>query len=247
MCASATDSITIGRALLEQEKDTLIGPELKEAINITEEAFPHFDQHIQKSLDLFRMSKLKIYSKDKMIVYSTDHAIIGKSDHENELLEAALSGDIVSEFERENDVWDLVGEKKFKLDMVETYLPIKDMNNMYDSIVRDIDKSLDIITIRAILACVNHVITEGEGLEDVASRLGPWRKLQFYLTLLVGLVLGAWAVLSRDGAVEAAAGLFLISMAFIMASHRSLSARISEDEARIKEVERKATDYGCGR
>ena len=99
-----------GCALLEQEKDTLIGPELKEAINITEEAFPHFDQHIQKSLDLFRMSKLKIYSKDKTIVYCTDHTIIVKSVHENEPLEATLNGEVVSEFERENKVWDLEDE-----------------------------------------------------------------------------------------------------------------------------------------
>lgn len=48
---------------------------------------------------------------------------------------------------------------------------VNDMTNMYESIIRDVDKALDIITRRAISASVSHVIIEGKGLEQADSRI----------------------------------------------------------------------------
>lgn len=78
-----------------------------------------------------------------------------------------------------------------------------------------------------------------DGLDDVTSGLGALRKIQFYVTLFLGLGIGVWAVLTDDGAVEAAVAFFLIAMSFLMASQHTLTARIRQIESRLREVERR--------
>jgi len=48
---------------------------------------------------------------------------------------------------------------------------VESMNNMYDSILRDLGKISEIIMRRAISASVSHVVTEGVGLDDAILRL----------------------------------------------------------------------------
>jgi len=77
-----------------------------------------------------------------------------------------------------------------------------------------------------------------EGLDGVTTGLSAGRRLQFYLTLALGLALGVCAVLLHDGTVELAASFFLIAMAFVMASRLSLQKRVSDLEDRIARLER---------
>jgi uncharacterized membrane protein len=125
------DAIKYGRALLEHEIEPLIrsGPKSGTYITIDEAEFPFFDQRVKKSLEFLQVEKVKIYSEDKKIVYSTDHNIIGEIDRNNINLEEALSGRIVSKLQSGSEVWDLGSEQRFAVDMVETYIPVRDRDN----------------------------------------------------------------------------------------------------------------------
>jgi hypothetical protein len=88
-----------------------------------------------------------------------------------------------------------------------------------------------------------------EGLDNVTSHLGFGRKAQFYLTLMLGLGIGIWAAWSPDRTVEAMSAFFLVAMAFVMASHWSLSARIRVLETCLRQREDRSPFEGgsCSR
>ncbi len=143
-----SDAVTIGLALLEQEKETFINEDdtQRKYIKIDKEEYSSFDQRVRKSLDIFRLVKLKIYSPEGIIIYSTDPEIVGRSDTKNKDLISALNGNVSSKLESENEVWDLTDEEKIGSEMVETYLPIKDQNN---DIVGVFEIYMDVSTYRS--------------------------------------------------------------------------------------------------
>lgn len=126
-----TDAESLGRALLEQEMETLIRSDLEadKPVAVDMDEFRLFDQRVRRNLGVFQVPKIKIYSKDKKIVYSSDNTIIGKIDRRNENLDKALRGETVSLFQSGGEGWDLDDEQRFDPDMVETYLPIRDSHN----------------------------------------------------------------------------------------------------------------------
>jgi hypothetical protein len=126
-----TDAESLGRALLEQEMETLIRSDLEagKSVAVDEDEFRFFDQRVRRNLGVFQVPKIKIYSKDKKIVYSSDNTIIGKIDRRNENLDKALRGETISLFQSGGEGWDLDDEQRFDPDMVETYLPIRDSHN----------------------------------------------------------------------------------------------------------------------
>lgn len=71
--------------------------------------------------------KLKIFNRQGQIIYSTDPEIIGVVDSHNLKLQKALRGEIVSRLEKGQSVWDLVGEKGPRKEMIETYVPMLDL------------------------------------------------------------------------------------------------------------------------
>ena len=85
-----------------------------------------FDRHIRKFLQPFDIVKIKIYNVESRVIYSTDPAIIGKFDPDNKRLKRALLGDNDSKLEKKNKVIDLAGEQRFDVDVVETYVPVRD-------------------------------------------------------------------------------------------------------------------------
>ena len=74
----------------------------------------------------FGVYKIKLYSADRRVAYSTDRDIIGQADNNNETLERALRGEIVSKRYRKDRVTDLKGEQRFGVEVVGTYLPVQD-------------------------------------------------------------------------------------------------------------------------
>jgi hypothetical protein len=126
-----TDAIHIGQALFERERQAMLysDPEGKLHFFIGDDNPIDFDQRIRKYLQPLRIVKIKIFSNDKKIVYSTDDTIIGKIDISNEDLNRSLHGEVVSKVRSKERVWDLSSEQKFDLDLVETYLPLKDKDN----------------------------------------------------------------------------------------------------------------------
>ena len=125
------DAVNLGNALLEYEMKTFMrsDPEGNTNIVISETDFSPFDRNVQKNLGFSQVFKVKIYSENRKIAYSTDHGIIGRIVSDNESLEKALKGEVVSALQSGRDLWDLDDEQKLDLDMVETYLPIKDMKD----------------------------------------------------------------------------------------------------------------------
>ncbi len=83
------------------------------------------DELFRRTLPTLPVSKVKLYSRNRQIIYSTDEAIVDKFDTGNEMLEQALRGRIVSEFQSKADARDLRDEHKFSIDVVETYVPVR--------------------------------------------------------------------------------------------------------------------------
>jgi nitrogen-specific signal transduction histidine kinase len=125
------DAIGISKMIIERELNILLiyGSKGEKTLNLTTEDFPEVDKFMLSLLAPLNITKIKIFSKDGKIVYSTDHSIIGQTDSNNDKLKRALKGEVVSKLEKKDEVWDLAGEQRYDIDMVETYLPLRDKNN----------------------------------------------------------------------------------------------------------------------
>ena len=168
-----TDAINLGNALLEYEMKTFMRPDPEGNTNIviSENDFPPFNRSVQRNLGFSQVFKIKIYSEDRTIAYSTDRAIIGRKILDNEGLNKALKGEVVSGIESGRDLWDFDDEQRLDLDMVETYIPIKDMKNR---VVGAFEIYMDVSSYRA-------------GIRKVlAASLGA---LFFILTFIFGTLL----------------------------------------------------------
>ncbi|WP_293266286.1 GGDEF domain-containing protein [Neptunomonas sp.] len=120
------DAISVGEAIVSFEKHQLISVDDQniEHLRIPPDGFKKLDVTMQKALAPFDIIKIKVFTEDATIIYSTDHSIIGKSDPDNPSLQIALAGGVSSNRKTTEEVTDLLGEKKFDVDVVETYIPI---------------------------------------------------------------------------------------------------------------------------
>jgi len=120
------DAINVGEAILSLEKHQLITLDNQnvERLKITPDGFRQLDDTMQKALAPFEIIKVKVFSEDGTIIYSTEHSIIGQKDSNNPRLQIALSGGVSSNRRTKEEITDLYGEKKFGVDVVETYIPI---------------------------------------------------------------------------------------------------------------------------
>jgi diguanylate cyclase (GGDEF)-like protein len=120
------DAVRIGSALLALERGTLLAHSAEGSrIALDVEDFPQLDRRLRQFLKPFEIIKIKIFSYDGRIIYSTDPSIIGRIDAENSRLKKALAGEVDSRLEKKDEVIDLAEERKFDLDVVETYIPIR--------------------------------------------------------------------------------------------------------------------------
>lgn len=124
------DAIGISQAIYQHEEEMLIAYDLngEKTLSIDKENFAKIDKSMNDFLTPLNIIKIKIFSKDGRIAYSTDHTIIGQIDTHNENLNRALNGEIVSKLEYKDEIWDIAGEQKHDIDLVETYLPVRDKN-----------------------------------------------------------------------------------------------------------------------
>jgi diguanylate cyclase (GGDEF)-like protein len=122
------EAVRIGSALLGLERNTLLlhSPSGESRIAVDAGQLPLLDRRLRKYLQPFDIVKIKIFSAEKKIVYSTDPLIIGRVDADNRRLQRALAGQVDSRLEKKDEVLDLTEERKFAVDVVETYIPIRD-------------------------------------------------------------------------------------------------------------------------
>jgi diguanylate cyclase (GGDEF)-like protein len=117
----------------------IIGSAEEDAISISQgilAAHPHleifgdkidsFDSHIRKFLQPFNIVKIKIYNPETKIIYSTDPTIIGIVDSQNPRLQEALLGNNNSKLETKGEATDLAMEKRLDIDVVETYVAVRE-------------------------------------------------------------------------------------------------------------------------
>ena len=142
------DAIGISQAIYLTDKELLVTSDLngETTLTVDQKNFDKLDKSMNNFLPPLNIIKIKVFSKDGRITYSTDHAIIGQIDTHNENLNRVLNGEIVSKLEKKDEVWDIAGEQKFDIDLVETYLPVRDEN---DNIIGSFELYLDISRYRA--------------------------------------------------------------------------------------------------
>ena len=125
------DAIGISQAIFQHEREMLLTSVSKgeNILNADPKDFATIDESMKRFLNPLNIVKIKMFSRDRKIVYSTDRKIVGTIDVHNEKLNRALGGEVVSKLEKKDEVSDILGEQRFDVDLVETYLPVKDENN----------------------------------------------------------------------------------------------------------------------
>jgi diguanylate cyclase (GGDEF)-like protein len=163
--ATEHDAISIGESILALERHLFLHPGSQgiERLIIDESEYPELDSTMKKLLSPLDIVKIKVFSKEGEIIYSTDHSIIGQKNPENLRLQIALSGEASSKMQQKGEISDLIGERRYNVDVVETYIPILNNQSMIVGsfeIYRDITRSnfeirqgvkLSLITLATIL------------------------------------------------------------------------------------------------
>jgi diguanylate cyclase (GGDEF)-like protein len=122
------EGMRVGNALLALERDALLSRSPAEGSRLDVDAgkMVQLDLRLRKFLIPFHILKIKIFSRDGRVIYSTDSAIIGHVDVDNLHLQRALSGQPDSRLKKKDEILDLADERRFEVDVVETYIPIRD-------------------------------------------------------------------------------------------------------------------------
>lgn len=120
------DAVRVSRGIVASQADTLlsVGPERHLVLDLTPAGVASLDTALAGFSSSFEIVKVKLYSPEARIVYSTDPAIVGVVDQGNERLASALGGRVSSTIESKDAVVDLQEETRFSVDVVETYVPI---------------------------------------------------------------------------------------------------------------------------
>ena len=113
-------SVYIGNTIYDQDRDIFLENP------IPKEKFKQIDARMKRFLISFDMFKIKAFATDKTIIYSTDHKIVGKVEAANANLAQVLAGGkVVSMLVHKDKVHDLTERERFKVDVVETYVPVR--------------------------------------------------------------------------------------------------------------------------
>ena len=179
-------SISISRALFIQELDLLTGGQAHTASSLRVDAndFDRVDVRMHDYLQPFNIVKIKVFDPRMSIIYSTDPSIIGKSDTDNPRLEIALSGGVDAKFVTKDRIVDLAEEARLDIDVVETYVPVRNHNGdiigsveIYMDMTRYRDRLARILN--ASMGVISTILLAAFGLLYLVMRRGA-RRLSHY-------------------------------------------------------------------
>lgn len=121
------ESVQLCNVMIDQQKHLLFRaqPDQPLQVAVHENDLAPIDRNLRHFLRPFGIIKIKVYDSSRKIVYSTEPGIIGKLDLNNHRLNNALSGTIDAKLETRDKAVDLVEEQLLNVDVVETYVPIK--------------------------------------------------------------------------------------------------------------------------
>ena len=124
---SKLDAIRTSELIVAIESRFLT-PSSHSASSLTEyldsDVLDQLDQRMSKFLSPHGILKVKVFSLNGTVVYSTDRSIIGEQNANNADLLKALEGEPVSKLQTKESFLDIKSEKRFDVDVVETYVPI---------------------------------------------------------------------------------------------------------------------------
>ena len=120
-------AVSLSESLVALEYDRLLQPDTQgsDQLMADKPALLKLDQMLKKFLEPYNILKIKVFSIDKEVVYSTDHSIIGQKNPTNARLDIALAGFNDSKMQTSEALYDLSNEIRFDVDVVETYVPIR--------------------------------------------------------------------------------------------------------------------------
>lgn len=127
-----TDAVSISQSFLASHQ-TLLFPSINgnnQQLDMSNIEIEKLDEAFHQFLPPFNVIKIKVFSIDGTIMYSTDHSLIGKSSRGSIHLNKAFSGYNSSELQTKNEMLDLSFESRFDMDVVETYVPIYNSNDV---------------------------------------------------------------------------------------------------------------------
>jgi len=121
------ESNFLARLLVDRNLDTLISRNDSGDLELRVDPLEieWLDHSFREFLQPLAIVKVKIFDLETRIVYSSEHDLIGKLNPQNNRLKRALGGELDSHLEVKDQMRDLRQELALKVDVVETYIPIK--------------------------------------------------------------------------------------------------------------------------
>lgn len=128
IASARDDSVNVCHLLIDQQNRFLIGdvPGQGARLAVDQNTLSSLDRNMRAFLHPFDIIKIKVYDNSGRIIYSTDPTIIGRIDKNNGRLLNALEGNVDAKMTTKGEVHDLDHEQLLDVDVVETYVPIRD-------------------------------------------------------------------------------------------------------------------------
>jgi len=121
-------AVSLANFLMESEKKSLVVRNAQgvDELRLTPETAPVLTENLKRFSRHFNIIKIKIFDRHMRIIHSDDPSIVGKSDRGNPRLANALAGKNDSKVVEKEKILDFEGKEKFDVDVVETYIPVRD-------------------------------------------------------------------------------------------------------------------------
>ena len=124
------EAADLGAAIVALQQHRLLKRQVdgSSLLLIAPSSYKSLDEHLRTFLPPFDIVKIKIYDPEGKVLYSTEQEVVGEFDSDNDRLLESLQGSNDSHLKTKDEIVDLAMEKKFNIDVVETYVPIFSSN-----------------------------------------------------------------------------------------------------------------------
>jgi len=154
------NAVSLASSLKELEKKNMVmkSPSGNEELQIPGSAAPMLDRTLGIFFPNFNILKIKIFNRYTEIIYSNDLSLVGKKDPDNKRLKNALAGINDSMVVKKDQIMDFNGNNKFAVDVVETYIPVRDSSGsvigsfeLYQDVTRFKQEIVRLVTLSGVI------------------------------------------------------------------------------------------------
>lgn len=123
---SRSQAISVGRALLEQERAVLLGGLTLTQTFLSTDELHEFGERMVRTMALLDVIKVKLFARDASIIYSSDPSLTGSYENTNATLAEVLEkGVVIAEIEQKEYIRALAGKHLYDREVAEIYLPLR--------------------------------------------------------------------------------------------------------------------------